>query len=503
MRPGRDPRAVARELRILLLFRLSAGGRDPRRGAALVVGLPLLLGVGVPVAVAMAAPRSFSEDAVLLAPAVWFFFVAAAVVGSLASAGGRELLPRRDAVAFPVSSTADQVGAMVLTPLNVAWSTQALVVLTVTAYAVGPRPALASALVAAMLWVLAGAAVANLVGWVAELVRTYRFGTTVLRGVAGLALLSIGLVIRSGGVTDALDALPTIWPFIGAITTDPGRYVVTQLLVAAVGITAVVVAVPVGERCERRPAPAQAHGETRSHRRDRPPSGELGAAVTVDVRSLLRSPPLRRGLGPLLATPLLVAMLFPLPWLGILLLPALIASGTALLHGVNVVALDGRGAVWRESLPHRPDVTLVGRLVALTVLSGGSSLAVVALAALRAPTPTAAETAGVLCAVVLSTVQVVSRCARWSIGRPFPAELRTGRDTPAPPVAMAAYSIGLSVATTGATVLLAVGVLLDSVTLVVVLTAVLLLPGRRRLLSAFRSHRNTAVRSHVVSTVAS
>ena len=51
--------------------------------------------------------------------------------------------------------------------------------------------------------------------------------------------------------------------------------------------------------------------------------------------------------------------------------------------------------------------------------------------------------------MVATTAQVVARCARWSVDRPYAAALREARDQPAPPAAMAGYSARLAVSTTG------------------------------------------------------
>ncbi len=53
------------------------------------------------------------------------------------SGGGRELLPREQAVAFPVSPTTDHLGALLMAPINIAWLLQAWAVLGATAYATG------------------------------------------------------------------------------------------------------------------------------------------------------------------------------------------------------------------------------------------------------------------------------------------------------------------------------------------------------------------------------
>ena len=63
-----------------------------------------------------------------------------AIVSAAASGGGRELLPREQAVAFPVSPTTDHLGALLMAPLNIAWLLQGWTMLGATSYAVGPGP---------------------------------------------------------------------------------------------------------------------------------------------------------------------------------------------------------------------------------------------------------------------------------------------------------------------------------------------------------------------------
>ena len=435
------------------------------------------------------------------APWVWAGFALAAVIGSVASAGGREVLPRREAVAFPLSSAVDQLGALALVPLNIAWTLQAVMVLGVTAYAVGPSWWLGVALLACWLWILAATALSQLLGWCAEVVRTFRHGVPLLRSLAAAVLAASVVIVW---VSDAVDVVTIGLRVVRASITlaeAPVTLTAVLLVLALLAGGAVVISVPVGEVLQRRPSLTESRGETRRHARSRGTGGELAQAVRTDIRSIVRSPPLRRGLLVLLATPVFVALFLPLPWLGIVVLPALVGSGTALLHGVNAVALDGRGALWRESLPQRPDVTLVGRLLALTLLSGGSSAMVVLLASLRAETPSSAEVVATLTAVVVATAQVVSRCAMWSVGRPYAADLRRGRDTPAPPASMAGYSVRLSAATTVGALLIGVGITVERPSLSVGIGAALLLVSALRLRRVFAKHRLLAVRSLVAATV--
>ena len=55
-----------------------------------------------------------------------------------------------------------------------------------------------------------------------------------------------------------------------------------------------------------------------------------------------------------------VALAGDLEWWMLTVLPGLVASGGALLFGVNTWCLDGRGALWRDSLP----VVAAGRVPA-------------------------------------------------------------------------------------------------------------------------------------------
>ena len=132
----------------------------------------------------------------------------------------------------------------------------------------------------------------------------------------------------------------------------------------------------------------------------------------------------------------------------ITVLPGLVASGGALLFGVNTWCLDGRGALWRESLPVSPRLVFYTRAALLFEVLAGSATLTLAMACLRAGLPTATEIAALLGALVVIAVQVVAASMRWSLARPFSVDLRSARATPAPPVVMAAYSARLASVTT-------------------------------------------------------
>ena len=102
-----------------------------RRARARVVGAALLPGLAVAAVVTGALyPR---ERVPSLDPAdplgVAVLPRRASVVAAATGAGGRQLLPREQAVAFPVSPAADHLGAVLTAPLNLAWSVQAVTLL--------------------------------------------------------------------------------------------------------------------------------------------------------------------------------------------------------------------------------------------------------------------------------------------------------------------------------------------------------------------------------------
>jgi hypothetical protein len=178
------------------------------------------------------------------------------------------------------------------------------------------------------------------------------------------------------------------------------------------------------------------------------PRSDLRALVRVDRASIWRAVPLRRGLLVLAFMPGLVAVAGKLDWDMITILPGLVASGGALLFGVNTWCLDGRGALWRDSLPASPSVAYYAKvLVLFEVLLAAAGLTIV-LAAMRAGVPTSAELASALAAAVVVATQVVAASMRWSVERPFATDMRSARATPAPPVVMAGYSARLALRTT-------------------------------------------------------
>ena len=100
-------------------------------------------------------------------------FLLISILSGIASGGGRELLSREQGVTFPVSPTTDHLGALLLTPLNVAWLVQTWALLGSMAFANGPSGLWGAQLVM-LLWIVVATCAAQVVAWAAEAVRRGR-----------------------------------------------------------------------------------------------------------------------------------------------------------------------------------------------------------------------------------------------------------------------------------------------------------------------------------------
>ena len=116
-------RSSQEDLGSLLAFRnsgLSRSGRLRVRVAGAIVVLLTIVAVIGPAYLGGETPRPKSGSLLALLPSLCLGFLILAVFTAVASAGGREIVPREEAVTFPVSSTTDHLGALLLAPLNIA-----------------------------------------------------------------------------------------------------------------------------------------------------------------------------------------------------------------------------------------------------------------------------------------------------------------------------------------------------------------------------------------------
>ena len=281
-----------------------------------------------------------------------------------------------------------------------------------------------------------------------ESVRRGPGGIGISRGLLVGVALAAGAVQLTGHSTDVLDSVPSLWFFQGAVSGWHARWWVV-LVVLLVGSTFAVGAGAVPTHLAARRMPRdEARMETDQHQPRPVPRTVLGLLIRADRASVWRSVPMRRGVLVLAIGPGLVAVFGNLPWSSMTILPGLVASGGALLFGVNAWCLDGRGALWRENLP----VPAVGALRRPGV--GAHRVPRHGLAdhgrvgALRAGIPSPVELSALVCTLLVVLLQVVGASMRWSLAHPYPVDLRSARATPAPPAAMVGYSARLAVSTT-------------------------------------------------------
>ncbi|HET8961749.1 hypothetical protein [Nocardioides sp.] len=441
-------RAVA-DVVHLLRFR----ARRVRRGVAHRWVMAAMLGGTLLVAVVPALVPGAGEDrralsALTLLPVAFAAFLAIAVISAVVSGGGRELLPRDQATPYPISPTTDHLGALLLAPVNTAWLLQAWVLLGSAAYGLGARWDLAALQVVVLVWLLVATSLAQVLAWTSEAVRRRRHGIVVMRTVSVAVLVVAGWLHVQHQLVPVLDRVPTVWFVVGGIDGFSWRWALTVAVEIVLVVTATLLGVVPVHIAARRSARDELRVESETRAALPNPRTDLLALVRTDRSSVWRTVPMRRGILVLAIGPGLVAIAGDLPWHAMTILPGLVASGGALLFGVNAWCLDGRGGLWRESLPVSPQTVFTARAVVLAEFLLVASVITIVLASVRAGIPSAPEMAALVATLLVVTVQVVAAGMRWSARRPFAVDLRSARATPAPPAMMVAYSGRLAVSTT-------------------------------------------------------
>jgi hypothetical protein len=299
-----------------------------------------------------------------------------------------------------------------------------------------------------VLWLVFSTCLGQVVAWATEALRRGPYGIAMTRALLGALALSAGVVQLTHHTNAALDKVPTVWVFRGAVSGwGPRWWTAVGFLLVGIVVATVLGAVPAHLAARRMPRD-EARMETDQHEPRPMARTVLGTLIRGDRASVWRSVPMRRGVLVLALGPGLVAIFGNLPWPSMTILPGLVASGGALLFGVNAWCLDGRGALWRENLPVAPTVLFDARAWVLTEFLASAALITIGVGALRAGIPNAQEFSALTCTLVVVLLQVVGASLRWSLAHPYPVDLRSARATPAPPAAMVGYSTRLAVSTT-------------------------------------------------------
>jgi hypothetical protein len=444
-----EVRRAVQDVAHLIAFR-TATVRRPR-GFAVVAAVfagCTVAAAGVPAFLDGAGSYSgYSLDALTLLPTAMAGFLCLAVASAVASGGGRELLNREHGVAYPVSATTDHLGALLLAPFNIGWLIQAWVLIGATSYGV-PRRYLLPALVGVLIWIALATALGQVVAWTVEAVRRRDHGIAIVRVMAVVLFgTAVGLQL-SGRLGTILDAFPTTHLAAGLVNGFSMRWVLSAVIEVALLVASVALGALPAHLAARRAPRDELRVETGRYPARPMPRSPFAGLVRTDRGSVWRAVPMRRGLAVLAIGPGVVALAGNLDWPQMTILPGLVASGGALLFGVNAWCLDARGGLWRESLPVGPSAVFAARAWVLSEFLLVASLVTMVLAGLRAGLPNAAELTALLCTWVVVVLQVVSSAMRWSSRRPFAVDLRSARATPAPPLVMVGYSTKLAVSTT-------------------------------------------------------
>jgi hypothetical protein len=478
--------------------------RRARAGLLTLLSVSVLLSA-VGVAVGQSLPPSVELFRLtLLAPTLLFVFIVLTVVAPLVAGGGNELYPEGQLVAYPIEARTVFAGSLLIAPLNLAWITQLLVLLTITGMVSERGPGVLLALSVMAAFVVASTVVGQALAWAVVGVRQRAAGRVATRALGVVLLLGSLAVFGTGETRAILDRSPTRQVIIGAVSGSQFRYerwalsIGVLVAIAYLGLRAGAAAcawtirrtAPVG-----RPelAPVVRRGPRGST------MAELGA---VDRASVWRSTSLRRGCIVLAVLPGGVAMLAHPTWSSLTLLPGLVAAGAGLLFGVNAFCLDGAGAMWVASLPHPARHTFVSKLLVVGQTCLVAVLLAVGLAATQvreAPSP--AAVLALVGSVVGTTLLVVASCGRLSVRQPHKADLRGPRDTPAPPAAMAIYSIRLALGTTWAGLAFAAAGASGSLVAASAGCLAVACLGARSILMTLEEWATPSVRARVVTTV--
>ena len=210
-----------------------------------------------------------------------------------------------------------------------------------------------------VLWVLAATAIAQVAGWLAEGVRRGPHGILLFRALVALLALAAGLLVVSGHLAGILDHSPTRGILSSVLAVQDGRWgfwLLGLLVLTTLGVAAAVLGALPARWALRRPMREEQRLESGRYPARPTAASDFMMMLRIDRAGVWRSVPLRRGIMVLALMPGAVAVAGNLEWQMLTVLPGLVASGAALLFGVNTWCLDGRGALWRESLPVAPGV---------------------------------------------------------------------------------------------------------------------------------------------------
>jgi hypothetical protein len=495
-------RRAVEDVGILFRFRAQAVRRRHLARTLSFVFLGITVAAAIVPAFVHHGPNGARAQVLAVMPSAMAGILILSMSSAIASGGGRELISRDQASPYAISPTTDHLGALLLAPLNIAWMIQAWLLLGSMAYGLGWDDLVPAQLVM-LCWLVFATSAGQVVAWSVEMLRRGRFGIALTRGLLVCLAGAAGYVQLTHRAAHVFDSIPTSWFFFGALDGWHLYWWETMGALLAGTVVAVVLGAVPAHLAARRMPRDEARMETDQHEPRPMARTVLGTLVRGDRASVWRSVPMRRGVMVLAVGPGLVAIFGNLPWSSMTILPGLVASGGALLFGVNAWCLDGRGALWRENLPVAPTVLFDARAWVLAEFLATASLITIGVGALRAGIPDPQEFSALVCTLLVVLLQVVGASLRWSLAHPYPVDLRSARATPAPPAAMVGYSTRLAVSTTFTSLIFSGCAHVPEWRLSVVIAIPCLMWSGVRLARTRHLWRDPVARSVVVTTTAS
>jgi hypothetical protein len=451
------------------------------------------------------APRSRSFDVTVLGPTAFLGFAVLSLIAPLAAGGGNELFPPEQLVAYPIRPATHFFESLLVAPLNLAWMSQFVLLFGMTSFVTGARPGLGLALVTTLVYVAMVTVAGQMVAWVLIGARQSLLGRRTVWALTAVIVVITLIVLQAHLGYRVLDNAPTKPAVSAVLAGGAHRYAAwgSGTLALAIILVGCLWAGPrICAWALRRPGDRTRFRESRVERRRPMPPSPLATLVRVDRANVWRAAPLRRGLLVLAVLPGVVAATAALRWDSLVLLPALVAAGAGLLYGVNMFCLDAGGATWLATLPHPPRLAVTAKTIVLGETIGGSCLVAAIAGSVRAAGPiTVADLVAMACCLASCTAVVLATCLRLSIRTPHRADLRGHRDTPAPPAAMAVYSVRLATVTTLIGLLFALSAHERSLYACLVLASGLVSLSGLSIAQSFRRWDDPLVRSRVVAAV--
>ncbi|PZS32335.1 MAG: hypothetical protein DLM59_08360 [Pseudonocardiales bacterium] len=496
---------AGRQLRALVALRWQMVRSTRTRRGLIVLAATMLLLITAVALIGRLLPSGLAVNAALLTPTAYAGFAVLALVSPLAAGGGNELFPADQVSAYPIRPATMFLASLALAPLNLAWLSQVLLLTALTGGITTSAAGMPVALLTTYAYVTLVTVTGQALAWLVVGIRQSRTGRIGMWALAAAIGLTVGLVVQLGYTITVLDRLPTAAVAVTVLRGGSGAYLQWAAGFVPLLLGTVLAALLGTRACDwalRRPGSGTRRLD-RTMRRRSPARSAFLALLATDRRSVWRSTSLRRGALVLILLPAAAAFGLQVSWDSLVLLPGLVAAGSALLFGVNAFCLDASGAVWLASLPHRPDLAALAKawiigetcLLAITAVILGGVLRV-------QDAPTVAQITAVAATTVCCTLWVCATCLKLSVDRPHRADLRGARDAPAPPGSMAVYSARLALSTTliGLTMSLAAAARVWTLPILVGLPILLL--AVRSLLRNVRRYKNLEIRTRVIQTVA-